>query len=143
MVSGVATLRELCLMSGFLILMLLRTGNPSPPATESIRTREKEPTSRVCEVEHGSFTPLVFSLTGGMGKAASVCYKRLASLIAAKRDALYSSTIAWIRCSLSFSLLRSSIQCICGTRSATGHTVKQPIPPIDLVSTEARFSTFC
>ena len=27
---------------------------------------------RVREIEHGSFTPLVFSLTGGIGKAATV-----------------------------------------------------------------------
>ena len=78
---------------------------------------------RVREVEHGSFTPLVMSLTGGLGNAALVCYKRLASLISAKRDVPYSSTMAWIRCSLSFSLLRSSIQCIRGARSAIGHAV--------------------
>ena len=96
---------------------------------------------RVREVERGSFTPLVLSLTGGLGNAASVCYKRLASLISAKRDVPYSSTMAWIRCSLSFSLLRSSIQCIRGARSTIGHAVKQSIPPLDLVSSEARFSS--
>ena len=79
---------------------------------ENIKKRAYEP--RVREVEHGFFTPLVFSSTGGMGKAASACYKRLASLIAAKRDTLYSSTMSWIICRLSFSLLRSSIQCIRG-----------------------------
>ena len=97
---------------------------------------------RVREVERGSFTPLVMSLTGGLGRAASVCYKRLAALISAKRDSSYSNTMAWIRCSLSFSLLRSSIQCIRGARSTTGHVIKQQIPPIDLVSSEARFSSF-
>ena len=35
---------------------------------------------RVCEIEHGSFTPLIFAATGGMGKAADVVYKQLASL---------------------------------------------------------------
>ena len=103
---------------------------------ENIKKRAYE--QRVREVEHGSFTPLVFSSTGGMGKAASACYKRLASLIAAKRDTSYSSTMSWIRCRLSFSLLRSSIQCIRGARSATGRTVKQVIPPVDLVSSKAR-----
>ena len=39
---------------------------------------------RVREVEHGSFSPLVFSTTGGMGTAATVVYKRLASLISEK-----------------------------------------------------------
>ena len=82
---------------------------------------------RVREVERGSFTPLVMSLTGGLGNAASVCYKRLASLISAKRDISYSCTMAWIRCSLSFSLLRSSIQCIRGARSTIGRAVSQSL----------------
>ena len=64
---------------------------------------------RIREIEHGTFTPLVLSLTGGMGTAATVCYKRLASMIAQKRDQSYSKTMSWLRCSLSFSLLRSSI----------------------------------
>ncbi len=92
---------------------------------------------RVREIEHGSFTPLVLSATGGMGNAATICYKRLASLIASKRDQPYSSTMAWVRCILSFSLLRSAIQCIRGSRSAGGHAAKQQLPPVDLVMSEA------
>ena len=34
----------------------------------------------------GSFTPLVFLTFGGMGGAATTIYKRLASLLLAKRD---------------------------------------------------------
>ena len=36
---------------------------------------------RVREIEHGSFSPLVFSTTGGMGTTATVVYKQLASMI--------------------------------------------------------------
>ena len=72
---------------------------------------------RIREVERGSFTPLVISATGGMGRAAQTTYRRLASLIAAKRNQSYSSTITWIRCLLSFSLLRSAIRCLRGARS--------------------------
>ena len=39
---------------------------------------------RVGEVERGSFTPLVLYLTGGLGAAANVCLKRLASLLSSK-----------------------------------------------------------
>ena len=35
-------------------------------------------------MEHGSFTPLVFSAAGGMGTAATVTCKRLTSLLADK-----------------------------------------------------------
>ena len=58
---------------------------------------------RIREVEHGSFTPLVLSCTGGMGRAAINTYKRLATLISTKRDDIYSNTMGWIRCRLSFS----------------------------------------
>ena len=48
---------------------------------------------RIREVEHGSFTPLVLSCTGGMGRAAINTYKRLATLISTKRDDIYSSLV--------------------------------------------------
>ena len=38
-------------------------------------------------VEHGTFSALVFSSTGGMGRQAITTYKRLASLIVAIPDA--------------------------------------------------------
>ena len=38
----------------------------------------------MCEVEYGYFTPLVFTMTGGMGDAASQVYKRLANLLCEK-----------------------------------------------------------
>lgn len=34
---------------------------------------------RVQEIEHGSFSPLVFSVAGGIGDIATIVYKRLAS----------------------------------------------------------------
>ena len=55
---------------------------------EQLKRRHYE--QRVREVEHGSFTPLVFSTSGGLSKAAEVTYKRLASLIAEKRDTDYT-----------------------------------------------------
>jgi hypothetical protein len=76
---------------------------------------------RIREVEHGCFSPLVFSVSGGMGPAANVVYKKLASMIAAKHSQSYSQTINWLRCRLSFSLLRSSIMCIRGSHSSANH----------------------
>ena len=38
--------------------------------------------TRSKEVEHGSFTPLVFSSCGGMGQEAMVVVKRLADALA-------------------------------------------------------------
>ena len=59
-------------------------------------------TQRIREVERGSFTPLVNSATGGMGRAAQTTYRRLASLVAAKQNQSDSSTITWIRCTLAY-----------------------------------------
>ena len=67
---------------------------------------------RIREIEHSSFTPLVFSATGGMGRQATAFYQRLAAMLAEKWDQPYGSTLNWLRCSISFSLLRSAIQCI-------------------------------
>ena len=69
------------------------------------------------EVEHGSLTPLVFNTMGGMGPTASVVFKRIASMIADKTSQSYTSTIQLIRCKLTFSLLRSTITCLRGSRS--------------------------
>ena len=76
---------------------------------------------RVNLVEHGCFTPLVFSTSGGMGPTAAVFFKRLASLLSAKKNANYSSVMSWIRCKISFSLIHSAILCLRGTRT-------RPIP---------------
>ena len=65
---------------------------------------------------------------------------RLASLLASKRDKPYSTTMGWLRCKLSFTLLRSSILCIRGTRSSGGHSIREP-PLVDLISSEVQLST--
>ena len=87
---------------------------------------------RVREVEHGSFSPLVFSAAGGMG--------RLASLLAEKRGNSYSSTLHWLRCRLNFSLLRSAIMCIRGSRSTFSTT--PPTESMDLALHEGQVPTF-
>ena len=94
---------------------------------------------RVREVEQGSFAPLVFTTSGGMGKQATVFYKRLASLLALKKDQPYSHMIGWIRCRLGFSLLRSSITCLRGTRSTAGFVPSPTYPDaLDLTISEGQ-----
>ena len=83
---------------------------------ETVKKRHYE--QRIREVEHSSFTPLIFSLTGGLGPAAKAFYKRLASQLSDKWKQPYCSTIGWLRCRISFSLLRSAIMCIRGARSS-------------------------
>ena len=62
-------------------------------------------------------------------------YMRLASSIAELWDQPYSCIMNWLWCTISFSLLRSSIQCIRGARSSRGHFVNSGLP-VDLVTVE-------
>ena len=92
---------------------------------------------RIREVEHGVFTPLVFSTTGGMGREATVFYKRLASMLALKRVQPYSTVMSWLRCRLSFALLRSAVMCVRGSRSSFHH----PVRDLDIMLATAEGST--
>ena len=75
---------------------------------------------------------------GRMGCAATVFYKRFASMIAEKRDVSYAVTLNWIRCRLSFALLRASIMSIRGARSSRQHPATEC--PIDLQLAEGHLS---
>ena len=97
--------------------------------------KKREYAHRVLEVEHASFTPLVFSSTGGMGSETSTFYKHLASLIANKTEKKYSSVMELLRCRISFSLIRSSVLCIRGSRSAKHRPLK--CHDMDLINSEA------
>ena len=89
---------------------------------------------RILGNELASFTHLVFLVTGGMANECDLFYQRLASMISSKCNQPYSQTLNWIQCSISFILLRSSIQCIRGARSSFHHPAHQPI---DLVTAES------
>ena len=69
---------------------------------------------RVLDIEHGTFTPLVFT-TGGMGKECLMYHSRLAQLIVIKKGEQYAKTISWIRTRTSFALLRSALVCLRGS----------------------------
>ena len=80
--------------------------------------KKREYAQRIREVEHGVFTPLVFSTTGGMGRETATFYKRLADKIASKEGKTFPTVMGWLRCRLSFAILRSAILCIRGSRSS-------------------------
>ena len=62
-----------------------RNSNISAVYRRQEMMKKREYSDRVREVELASFTPLVFSTTGGMGREGNVFYKRLASLLADKQ----------------------------------------------------------
>ena len=71
---------------------------------------------RALDVEHGLFTPIVFTITGGMGKECMRLHSRLAEPIAAKKGEHYSQTISRTRAGTSFALCRSALVCLRGSR---------------------------
>ena len=51
----------------------------------------------IMEIEQKTFTPLVFTTTGGMADQFVKYHSRLAELIANKKGESHSSAISWIR----------------------------------------------
>ena len=89
------------------------------------KEKKRQYNIRVLQVENGSFTPLVLSINGGMGREASKCYSRIAKMLSEKRDEPYSLTMSWIGRKLSFSLMRLIITCIRVSRTFKSNEEKQ------------------
>ena len=94
--------------------------NRKPSLAASYRSHEQEKRRsyerRVLEVEHGTFVPVVFSSSGGQGKAASALYGRIASMLADKRREPFSVVMAYIRTKLSVALMKSAVASLRGRR---------------------------
>ena len=80
------------------------------------KEKKKAYNHRIMHVDKGSFTPLIFSTTGGMGPESTMYHKRLAELIAQKRGEEYADVVKHIRTKIRFSLLRSILLAIRGER---------------------------
>ena len=78
-------------------------------------------------IEWHAFTPLVLSTTGGMVCECTTFYKCLADQLAEKHKSSYSLTMGWLRCRISFALLRSAFQALRRIRSSANSQV-----PVDI-----------
>ena len=81
------------------------------------KKKKRQYNERVLEIEHGCFTPLVFSIYGGMARGGRTFYDRLADLLAEKIKVKKSITTNWIRTKISFALLKTCLLCLRGSRS--------------------------
>ena len=81
------------------------------------KEKKKHYNERVLQVEHGSFTPLVMSATGGMGRECRKFYARLAENLSEKRKQNHSLTASWLRRKICFALMNSVCMCLRGSRS--------------------------
>ena len=91
----------------------------SLPAVHKKNENEKkrEYNQRILQVEHGSFTPLVFSCFGGMSRECRCFFSHTAERLANRRKEPKSKISAWIKARLNFALIRSMLLCLRGTRT--------------------------
>ena len=86
--------------------------------------KKRKCNERIFQIEKASFTPLVFSTTGGMGVEADRFYKRLATKMSYKSGQRYSDTVAFIRRRLRFDLLKT---CLISLRGYRGKQCAKPV----------------
>ena len=87
-----------------------------PEAMLIYRAKIREYRERILEVERGDFNPLVFTCTGGMAPQSQIVMKRLAEQLSKKQNIQQSVVSGWLRCRLSFALLRTTLLCVRATR---------------------------
>ena len=80
------------------------------------KRKKREYQERLRNVEHADFTPLVIATTEDIGPEGSMMLKRLAKNLAEKREMYISVVAGWLRCRLSFAILRSALICLRGSR---------------------------
>ena len=76
---------------------------------------------RILQVEKASFTPLVFSTTGGAAPEAKRFIKQVASRIAEKKHEKFSDAISYLRTRLRFTILRATLIAVRGYRGKPCH----------------------
>lgn len=81
------------------------------------KIKKRKYNQRILDSENGTFTPLIFSSNGGISVETKSFYGRLSHLIADKHNLEYSTTSAWVKRKVAFSLLRTAVICIRGSRS--------------------------
>ena len=111
--------------------------NASKPIHQMYIAHEQEKkrkyNGRVLEVERGTFTPLVFSTTGGMGGEAHKLVKRLAERMEMSTGQKYSDAVSFIRKRLRFELLKTTVIAVRGDRGSRLRNMDaDPIDELDL-----------
>ena len=73
---------------------------------------------RVMEIEHGTFTPLIFTTSGVMGYECAKFHKTLAAKLSEKKGEKYEDIVRYLRVKLSFLALKSTLLCLRGSRTS-------------------------
>ena len=87
---------------------------------------------RVLQVEKATFTPAVFSTSGGIGKEADKLIRRMAERMSAKRGETYSSVVSFLRRRFRFDLLKTCIIALRGYKKPSSTPAKIETLDMDL-----------
>ena len=106
----------------------IRVFNPQAPTnwskqipqmyTHHENLKKREYNARIIQIERASFTPLVFSCSGGMSNETDKFIKHLSLKISEKKQEEYSQVVAFVRRRLRFDILRSCVISLRGERAS-------------------------
>ena len=82
--------------------------------------KKRKYNKRIMEVEHGSFTPLVFTTSGVMSHECTKFHKALAEKLSVKKNERYDVIVRYLRVKLSFMALKATLLCLRGSRRGKG-----------------------
>ena len=110
--------------------------NASSSLQQMYRKHENEKKNkyndRILQVEKATFTPLVFSTTGGMGNEAARFLRHLAGKISNKTGQTYNDTVAFMRRRIRFDLLKTCVISLRGFRGKISPKTDSEIASLDL-----------
>ena len=112
--------------------------------TDNEKQKKRAYNDRVINIEKATFTPLVFTTTGGMGPECQKFNKRLAELISQKQREEYSHVMRHIRCKLRFSLLKATLAAVRGVRGKVSRIEEDDITSIsfNLIPQEPAYESY-
>ena len=79
--------------------------------------KKREYLERVLEVDHGSFTTLIFGTNGGFGEECKRFLSTLTNKLSEKNNDTNGTVITWLRTRLSMEITRASLLCLRGSRT--------------------------
>ena len=100
--------------------------------TKHEREKKRQYNNRIMNVEHGTFTPLVFSVNEGMAKEFLKFHKFLAEKIANKYGCCHEKVLSIIKCKLSFLILCAFLMCERGSCSFTKHSGNHAVDDFEI-----------
>ena len=85
---------------------------------------------QLLQEENCSFTPLIFSTSGGVSPLTKRFLQQLATKLSEKKFGNYAQALCWLRTRLAFTIAKAGSMCLCACRSRRSH----PSAVVDPVS---------